>query len=114
MNVTTISKRTIRTNNTKPKQPKHTWLEQEDRLCSYLYLHGKPFHHAHSLLPHILSSSIKCKFQNCAYLEKKSSMSQNGSVTSGKGLDHCSKQHVRMFTEQRELLLSHILSSSYK
>jgi hypothetical protein len=91
--------RTIRTNN--PKQ-KHTWLEQEDRLCAYLYLHGKSYLDAHRLLPHIPISSIKFKFQNCAYLEKKSPMS------------HCSKQNVRVFTEERERLLSHIFSSSHK
>lgn len=105
MNVTTISKRTIRTNNTKPKQPKHTWLEEEDRICAYLYLHGKPFHDAHRLLPHIHIASIKMKFQNCLFLDK-------GKVKGS--MAHYSKQNVRMFTEQREILLSHILSSSYK
>ena len=102
MSVTSVTINTIRTNNKKPKQPKHTWLEQEDRLCAYLYLHGKSYLDAHRLLPHILISSIKFKFQNCAYLEKKSSMS------------HCSKQNVRVFAEERERLLSHILTSSHK
>ncbi len=102
MNVT-INKRIIgkRTN----KNTKHTWLEQEDRLCSHLYLHGKSYLDAHSLLPHILSSSIKYKFQNCLFLDK-------GKVKGS--MAHCSKQHVRVFAEQRELLLSHILSSPHK
>jgi hypothetical protein len=104
MNVT-ISGRSIRTNKKTQKQPKHTWLEEEDRICAYLYLHGKPFHDAHRLLPHIQIASIKMKFQNCLFLDK-------GKVKGS--MAHCSKQHIRMFTEQREILLSHILSSSYK
>jgi len=93
---------TVRKNNTNNTKQKHTWSESEDRLCAYLYLHGKSYLDAHRLLPHILISSIKFKFQNCAYLEKKSLMS------------HCSKQNIRVFTEERERLLSHIFSSSYK
>ena len=101
----TISRRSIKTNNTKPKQPKHTWLEEEDRLCSYLYLHGNSYIDAHRLLPHILIRSIKMKFQNCLCLDK-------GKVKGS--LSNYSKQNDRVFTEQREILLSHILSSSYK
>ena len=95
----------MRTNNPKQKQPKHTWLEHEDRLCAYLYLHGKSYIDAHRLLPHILISSIKMNFQNCAFLDKEKNKNS---------LSHCSKQNVRVFTEERERLLSHIFTSSHK
>lgn len=96
---------TIRTNKTNNPKQKHTWLEQEDRLCAYLYLHGKSYLDAHRLLPHILVSSIKMKFQNCAFLDKEKNKNS---------LSHCSKQNVRVFTEERQRLLSHIFTSSHK
>lgn len=89
---------TIRANKPKPK-PKHTWTESEDRVCAYLYLHGKPFQDAHRCLPHIPIRSIKMKFQNCLFLDK-------GNVKNS--LSKCSKQNIRVFHQEREILRNNI------
>ena len=75
--------------------PKHTWSISDDRICAYLYLRGAPFQDAHRLLPHIPIRSIKMKFQNCLFLDK-------GNIKNS--LSNCSKQNIRMFNIERELL----------
>jgi len=81
---------TVRPNNPKPK---HIWLEKEDRLCVYLYLRGYSFRDAHRLLPDIPISSIYLKFKNCLSLDKGKDKCS---------LSHCSKQHIRIFDEERK------------
>jgi hypothetical protein len=90
---------TVRKNNTNNTKQKHTWSESEDRICAYLYLHGKSFHDAHRFLPHIPIRSIKMKFQNCSFLDNEKDK---------KSLSHCSKQNVRVFKEEREILYNNI------
>ena len=49
---------------------KHSWSEEDNKICSESYLKGLKPYQTHLLLPHISLNSINRKYGNCKFLEK--------------------------------------------
>jgi hypothetical protein len=55
---------------------KHIWTRDDTVLVTRCYLEGKTFQETHLIMPNIKLYSLKTKFANCKYLDKKNEKSR--------------------------------------
>ena len=65
---------------------KHKWSRNEDIIVTLSYKSGLNLNLVQNLLPNISLNSIRCKYQNCKYLDGENY-----------GLSNCSKQHTEIW-----------------